>query len=603
MVKAFSHALPPGLSDLGKAMQLPEDQRKLVDGRKLVLKFCKPAPESRKVRRYTRETHPEEWARLIEYAKQDVAAMRRLYNLMPSYNWTETEIALWHLDQKINDRGFQVDVELAKAGSDMADTEKATYAERVRVLTGGFVLGPSKREDMLLYLRSHFDKDLPDLTKDTITRLLKRNDLDPAYRELLSIRLSANKTSTAKYAALLAATNTDARFRGGLQFAGAARTRRFAGRIFQPQNLPSRGLPPHTEVEDYIACLKNGTHDLLFDDLMLFGAAAIRGLVVAPEGKKLAVADLSNIEGRLLAWVAQEDWKIQAFYDYDAGTGPDLYNITAVSIIGGDPWKVAKKDRNVFGKVPDLASGYQGSVPGYQQFAHAYGVRFADYWDTIQEKVDAVHIRKAQDSVSQKWAKQQIESLGISELEWVASESCKLAWRARHPKTVAFWNKIETACKDSLRNPGEVMSVNRMRVATKRINGHTWLLIRLPSGRFLTYFDPKLVDGEYGEGLSYMSMASDEGSTSRAWIRTFTHGGKLTGNICQTLAGDLLKDAMPAIENAGYQIVMTVHDEVVAETTYGTSDELATIMATNPSWADGLPLSAAGFDCLRYRKD
>jgi DNA polymerase len=607
MVMALCHALPGALADSNKALGMSVDFSKLADGHKLVMKFCKPAPKNHKVRRYTRQTSTNDWLRYMEYCNQDVSAMRHEWKLTPNMNYNAAEVALWHLDQQINDRGFQADVELAHAGAAAADVEKTVLGQRLRFLTNEIVDGPTKREALLAYLNAVFKLDLPDLTKDTLEQRLKQGGLDPVCREIMEVRLAANKTSTAKYAALVTALGDDGRFRGGLQFAGAARTRRFAGRIFQPQNLPSRGLPPAARIEGYIAALKARTHDLIYDDLMLLGAASLRGLVVAPKGKKLVVADLSNIEGRILAWVAGEGWKLNAFREYDAGTGPDLYNITATSIIGGDPWKVSKTNRNVFGKVPDLASGYRGGVPGYQTFAQAYNVRMADYWPTIQANIAEAHVLRAQDSVSQPWAIAQINSLDISELEWIACETVKLAWRARHPATVQFWKDIQEAAIAATRNPGTVYPCGRLQVLARNSKaGHLWLYIKLPSGKYLTYFEPRVSPGDYGDSLTYMTLASEDGKTSsRAWCRTYTHGGKLTGNVCQTLAGDLLKENMPAIEAAGYQIVLSVHDEIVAEapdTPEYNADHLSALLATNPDWADGLPLAAAGFETYRYAK-
>lgn len=610
MVKALCHALPGAMADSNKALGMDVNSSKLADGHKLVMKFCKPAPKNHKATRYTRETSPVEWARFMLYCDQDVTAMRHEWFLIPALNWTEREIALWHLDQKINDRGFYTDMELAHAGASAADVEKKILTERMVELTSGVVAGPTKREALLVYLNAKYGTALPDLTKDTLEQKLKGGGLNPAARELMEIRLAANKTSTAKYAALVEAVGPDHRFRGGLQFAGAARTRRFAGRIFQPQNLPSRGLPKPAVIEGYIEALKLGIHDVLYDDLMLLGAASLRGLVMAPPGKKLDVADLSNIEGRILAWVAGEEWKLQAFRDYDAGIGPDLYNITAVGIIGGDPWKVSKSNRNAFGKVPDLSGGYRGGVASYQTFGKAYGIRMADYWDTIQANVDPVHIAKAEESINKAWAKKQITELEISNLEWLASETCKLAWRARHPATVAFWTAIQDAAIAAVKNHGEKYHVGRLTVLARKSSrsGHLWLYIKLPSGKYLTYLEPEVSEeGSFGESLTYMSLASEDGkTTSRQWRRTYTHGGKLTGNICQTLAGDLLKDRMPAIEAAGYELVLTVHDEVIAEvpdTAEFNAERLASLLATNPDWADGLPLAAAGFETYRYRKD
>ena len=319
--------------------------------------------------------------------------------------------------------------------------------------------------------------------------------------------------------------------------------------------------------------------------------------------KKLVVADLSNIEGRVLAWVAQEHWKLQAFKDYDAGTGPDLYNITAVSIIGGDPWKVEKKNRNAFGKVPDLASGYQGGVAGYQTFARAYGLKMSDFWDTIQTMVAPEHVRKARQNFTE-WGTGQLDRLEIDETEWVASETCKLAWRARHPATSKFWYDLGGAAKKAIRSPGVVFAVGpfiKLRLVANK--GQRWLVVKLPSGRFLTYFEPHLTDDG---SIAYWGESAEEGKTTRQWVRVFTHGGKMTGNVCQTIARDILAPAIATAEAKGYLPILTVHDEVLTEvpdTDDFTAQGLVDILAANPEWAPGLPLAAAGFETYRYHKD
>jgi DNA polymerase len=268
---------------------------------------------------------------------------------------------------------------------------------------------------------------------------------------------------------------------------------------------------------------------------------------------------------------------------------------------------VKKGDRNVFGKVPDLASGFRGGASGFQTFARAYGVRMADHWETIQANIDAVHVARAQDAATQPWALAQIADLEISEAEWIASETCKLAWRARHPATVALWAHLQEACHNAVQNPNTSFKAGRWlsaRCVTHK--GHEWLLVKLPSGRYLTYFEPKLVQGDYGQALTYMADASEAGSTSRQWRRTFTHGGKLTANATQTLARDLLVDSITRAEEAGYEVVLSVHDELIAEVPDSPSfsaDGLGAIMATVPAWAPGLPLAAAGFETDRYRKE
>lgn len=603
MAQALSHALPAGLSELCEVLKVPEDLAKIKEGKKLIHLFCKPQPANRKVRRASRHTHPDEWERFKKYAANDIEAMRECARRMPTWNWNESAIAEWHLDQAINDRGFYVDRELTQAGAIAAKQEKERIGVRFRELTNDEVDRPSLRAQFMEYLNTRFGLHLVDTRGDTFKQLIKTAQLEPDCVELMQLSIASNKTSTAKYAKLHPSICSDGRFRGAAQFAGAGRTRRWAGRGPQFQNLPSRGLPPAEEIEDYIETLKAGVHDLFFDNLMLFGAAALRGTVIAPENKKLVVSDLSNIEGRMLAWLANERWKLKAFEEYDRGVGPDLYNITAVSIIGGDPWNVEKKNRNVFGKVPDLASGYRGGVVGYQTFARAYNVRMADYWDTIQEMIAPKFIEKAKENL-ERWGHTQLEELEISELEWLASETCKLAWRARHPATCKLWYDLQDACTSAITNWGETFSAGlylKVRCVTQ--HGQRWMLIRLPSGRFLTYFDPAV---QQDGAITYWGEASEEGSTVRAWVKCYTHGGKLTGNCCQTLARDQLAAAMPVAAARGYTPILTVHDELIAETPDTdefTAEGLAEILATNQSWNKTLPLAAAGFEAYRYKKD
>lgn len=565
MAMALSHALPASLGDLCSVLGVPEDLAKHKDGKKLVGLFTRPQPANRKLRRATRETHPDEWARFKAYAANDIVAMRECVRRMPRWNWSPEAIAEWHCDQRINERGFAVDRELTQAGAAAAIAEKDRIAARFRELTNDVVERPSQRQQFMTYLNQRFGLTLDNTRGDTFQQELKNPNLDPVCAELMKLSMAANKTSTAKYAALEPAIQADNRFRGGLQFAGAGRTRRWAGRLFQPQNLPSRGLPDAEEIEHYIEMLKLGCHDLFYENLMLFGAAALRGIVIAPPGKKLEVADLSNIEGRMLAWVSGEDWKLQAFREFDAGTGPDLYNVTAVSIIGGDPWKVSKKNRNVFGKVPDLASGYMGGVSGYQTFARAYGVRMADYWDVIQQMIDPAHVAKAKENLK-SWGRSQVESLEISELEWVASETCKLAWRARHPATVRFWHGLQDAAKNAIRDWGSVFHVGKhIRLKGVTHKGQRWLCVKLPSGRYLTYFDPQLVNengdvirqpGAYTAdqlrrtSITYMGEAAEEGKTTRQWVRVWTHGGKMTGNC--------LSESAKVLTNSGAKRIVDV---------------------------------------------
>lgn len=279
MTQAYQHALPGSLDELGRVLGLSEDQRKLKEGKKLINMFCKPAPSNRKANRYTRENKPEEWGRFKAYAIQDIDTMRAIRRRLPRWNWQADDIANWHLDQKINDRGFKVDLELVEAGARAATSEKAQLADRFAELTEG--LRPTQRDRVKEYINGTYGLNIGGTAKHFLKPLLDSDATPNELKEICNLILSANKTSTAKYAAMAEAVSTDGRFRGGLQFAGAQRTRRWAGRVFQPQNLVSRGIPKEEYVNAYIEALKAGIHREMFDDLMLYGAAALRGIIVA----------------------------------------------------------------------------------------------------------------------------------------------------------------------------------------------------------------------------------------------------------------------------------------------------------------------------------
>lgn len=613
MVKAYSHAFPGSLDQLGRILGLPEDKTKIAEGKKLIQRFCKPAPSNHKADRYDHTTHPEEWERFKRYAAMDIEAMREVDKRLPAWNWKDSDIALYHLDQRINDRGFKVDQELTAAGAQAAKVDRARLAHEFIDLTEGHVEKPTQRAKFCAYLNHRFNLGIDNTRADTFRDMLENDEhLDWRCRRLMEISILSNKTSTAKYATLAPAVSSDGRFRGGLQFRGAARTRRWAGRTFQPQNLPSRGLPAQRSIDLYIKALKANCHDFLFEDQMLFGSAALRGVVTAPEGKKLCVSDLSNIEGRILAYLAGEKWKTEAFFDYDAGKGPDLYNITATSILGGDPYKVPKATRNVFGKVPDLAFGYEGGYGACQTFAKVYGVQMGDHWETIAANVDPKLIASAKANWA-SWGEE--KNPDADPHEWRASEVVKLAWRSRHPKTKDLWKACKEAAVLAIQNPGKVFRAGpHLKFSTRQHAGKNYLLCRLPSGKFLCYFEPevsvrkkKTKDGgeRTEETITYMGIDSTAtGGMFGKWQRLYTYGGKIVENACQSLAMDVLAHNMPIVEAAGFLIILLVHDEDVCEAPEDADvDELSALMSRVPPWLPDFPLAAAGFETDRYRKD
>ena len=355
MVLALSHGLPASLGQLCDVLNVPQDKAKDKAGKKLIHLFTKPCPKNWKLRRATRETHPDEWNAFIEYARLDVDAMRDVHGRLPHWNDTDHERNLWITDQRINDRGIAVDLDFARSALRAFDRASRTLATRAAHLTGGSVTSTTQRQRLLDHFKDKLNFEPEDLTRATLGNLLS-GDLDPEVRELLEIRQQAAATSPAKYTVLLNGTSRDGRLRGLIQFCGAARTGRDAGRLFQPQNLPrSPDWFDDVVQETTVAAFKADCEDIIWDNVSERCAFGVRGALVAPVGRKLVIADLSNIEGRVLAWLAGENWKIEAFKAYDRGDGHDLYKVTAGRILDKDPADITKSERQSMGKVPELA--------------------------------------------------------------------------------------------------------------------------------------------------------------------------------------------------------------------------------------------------------
>lgn len=264
MVQALSHSLPGALDSLCEIFQVDQDKAKDKAGKQLIQLFCKPRPKNSKERRATAETHPEKWAEFVAYAKNDILAMREIRRKMPKWNYRNGELALWHLDQKINDRGVCIDLELAEGAVRAVDRAQAKLAKQTQKMTNGEVEAATQRDAMLKHILNAYGVSLPDLQKSTLERRLNDDSLPVAVRELLAVRLQASTTSTAKYKTLLNATSSDGRLRGTLQFNGASRTGRWAGRLFQPQNLARESMP-YKEIEFGIQAIKANCEDFFYD--------------------------------------------------------------------------------------------------------------------------------------------------------------------------------------------------------------------------------------------------------------------------------------------------------------------------------------------------
>jgi len=592
MVQALAHGLPGALGTLCEIFKIDKELAKDKAGKTLIQLFCKPKSKSHKLRRAISETHPEKWQKFCDYARNDVEAMRQIHKRLPKWNYRGSELTLWRLDQRINERGFQVDTELAQRAIETVKRTQDKLKLRTSEITKGKLFSVSERDKFLLYLLGQYGVDLPNMRASTLEKRLDDNNLPEGVKELLRIRLQVCTTSAAKYNTLLKAVSSDGRLRGTLQFCGASRTGRWSGRTFQPQNLPSKNLPPQEEIEKSIELIRHGVIDLVSEDkIMKMISASLRGCIIAPKGRKLVVSDLSNIEGRVACWLAGEKWKIQAFRDFDKGTGTDLYKLAYAKAFQVEPENVTKSQRQV-GKVMELALGYEGGVGAFVTFATVYGINLSELaekaWPTIPG------IIKEETRNMWEWAVERKRTFDMEEKTFKTCDAFKRLWRKAHPQIISYWEELADEVKMAVFNPDKTRKCRKLKI---RRDG-SWLRIGLPSGRALCYSAPKINQKD----ITYMGV----NQTTHKWSRLKTYGGKLFENVCQAVARDVMASNMPRIENYGYEIILSVHDEIITEVPDNAmynGAELDRLLAYSPEWAPDLPLVAGGFEALRYRKD
>jgi len=591
MVRAYAHGLPGSLAVLCGLYNLGQEKSKASNGHRLIHLFCKPRPKNNKLKRATRFSHPNEWKDFVDYARLDVVSMRELYYKLPRRNHTKQELVIWRLDQGINDRGFFIDTELVESALKMVDVEQKHLRKMTKEKTQGALESTTQRDAFLAHILEVYKVELPDAKAVTIQKRIDDPSLPNGMKELLRLRLSATTSSTAKYKKLSKCVSSDGRLRGTLQFDGAARTRRWAGRLFQPHNLPRPSFSSE-EVERGIAALKAGCADLIYDNVMAVTSSALRGCVAASKGRKLVVSDLSNIEGRIQAWIAGEEWKLQAFRAFDNGRGHDLYKLAYAKMFRVNPEDITKNQRQI-GKTSELAGGYGGGVGAFVTFATSFNIDLDLLAEEAYPLMPSRILTEAEGMW--EWAKARERTLGIAKKTFIVMDSFKRQWREAHPAISSYWQIIEGAVRNAISRKNTVFSVKGMKVESQG----AWLYILMPSGRSLCYPNPRIdEDGQ----ILFKGMDP----YTRKWGQLGTYGGKIFENLCQSLARDVLADNMCLVQDAGYDIVLTVHDEVICDTP--DSDEfnpvhLSGLLSHVPDWAEGLPLAAAGFEGCRYRKD
>lgn len=623
MVMAYQAGLPGSLKELCEVFHLSKDKAKDADGSRLIQIFCKPLPSTWKLDRATSKTHPEEWAKFVNYCRLDIESMREVYKKLPAFNRTAKERELQVLDATINMRGIGVDVEFAEAAIATAERAKKDIDKQVFKLTDGRVVTAGQRDALIQFFFDKYGWQLKDMRKSELEKRMEDPDIPAEMKELIGLRLMGTKTSVQKYKRVVQGA-VDGRLRGCMQFRGASRTGRISGRTFQPQNLPRPLIKSQAEIEEIIEDTKLGILEICYDDVSVPLSSAIRSVIVPAAGNRLCVADFSNVEGRVLAWLAGEEWKLEAFREFDTlqtksgawalpyrdgwfqewavnakgdfiHKGHDLYKLTYARTFGIKPEDVTKDQRQM-GKVLELALGYQGGPGAFATFAMNFGMDLDELAKTTEATIEESYWIESMGML--KWAKEKKLIRGMSQKAWVACNAIKSAWRKANSEIESFWYSLAKACQSAIKAKGVAFSAGRI---VCKVSGN-YLLMRLPSGRYLVYPAPRLPEEDEMCDFTFMGV----NQYTKKWERIPTYSGKLAENSVQGAACDLLLEAGPRLEAAGYHIVMSVHDEYITEIKDDNTRnhrEMEKIMSDLPDWADGLPLVAAGFEAARYRKD
>lgn len=558
MVQAYTLGLPGSLEAVGKALKMPEDKMKLSIGKQLIRYFCKPCKPSKANGGRTRnrpEDAPEKWKEFVEYNRQDVESERAIRKKIEKFFPNETERKLWCLDQQINDNGVLIDKPLVSAAIKLDAEIKADALEEARQISG--MVNPNSNTQLLDWFENMEGWRPDTLDKEARADILsKKTEVSKDTYQVIFLKNLLSKTSVKKYEAMQGAVCDDGRVHGMLQFYGAARTGRWAGRLVQLHNLPQNHLDDLDEARQLMRAGDLEMLQVFYDNPSDILSQLIRTAFVAPEGSRFIVADFSAIEARVIAWLADEKWRLEAF-----AAGEDIYCASASQMFHVPVVKHGiNGELRAKGKIAELACGYGGGINALNAFG--------------------------------------AEKMGISAAD---ADSIIKQWRKASPHIVAMWGEVEKAAKQAIRNKNTKVSYKH---GISFVSESGLLFITLPSGRRIAYVKPRIIQEEMN-GREKESIAYEGTTLSGGWGRVFTWGGKMVENIVQATARDCLAAAMMRLDLAGYKIVMHVHDEVILEMPYGDGslDEATAIMGAPLDWAPGLSLRADGYETEYYRKD
>ena len=558
MIHAYYAGYPGGLDKVGKAMGFENDKKKSATGKALIRLFsvpCKPTKRNGGRTRNLPYHEPEKWELYKEYNRQDVVAEMSIKEKLEGIKLPKFEWKLWHTDVRMNAEGIKVDSELVESALFVSDTWNEYLLNEAKGLTG--LENPNSTVQLLKWLKDK-GTNAENLQKETVKNLIRETEGD--IKRVLEIRQELSKTSTKKYVAMKDALCEDGRVRGLLQFYGANRTGRWAGRLVQVQNLPRNYLSDLDDARNMVKRRDLLTLDILYDNIPDTLSQLIRTAFVPEEGKKFVIADFSAIEARVIAWLAREQWRTEVFR-----THGKIYEASASQMFGVPIESIAKSKENYHlrqkGKIAELALGYQGG-PGAL---------------TAMGAID----------------------MGLTQEE--LPEIVRM-WRNSNRRIVDLWYSLGNAAVDVIES-GSRVAVKDLLLSREGdlANGMDFFTITLPSGRKLYYANPGTRENSWGsQVITYKSS----NQTSGKWETTDTYGGKLTENVVQAIARDCLAVSIKRLTEKGFKIVMHIHDEVVIEAPMEiTVDEVCEIMGQDIEWADGLILRADGFETSYYKKD
>lgn len=549
MVHGLYCGLIGGLGKIGEALGLPADKQKDKIGSTLIQKFCVPGKNGKPV---TPAQEPEKWQLFKKYCMQDVVTEMEVERRLSAFPVPDGVQAEWEQDMRVNVAGVRLDMDLAEGAVAFSDAETDGLIAQAQAVTG--LKNPNSPAQMKRWLSDQLGEEITSTNKATVEELLEREELPIKVRKALELRQRLGKTSVSKYKAMLECVCPDGRIRGLLQFYGAARTGRWAGRLVQMQNLPRNYIDDLDYARDLVKSGRVEELAFVFGNVPDTLSQLIRTAFIPAEGHRFVVADFSAIEARVIAWLAGETWRMDAF-----AKGEDIYCASASHIFGvpvvkhGENGHLRQK-----GKVAELACGYGGSVGAMK----AMGA----------------------DNMTDEEIKQIVDD-----------------WRKASPHIVRLWYQLEQAAMDALRT-GQAVGTHGLvfRYEGDYTGGLRFLTIELPSGRKLFYCNPFFGLNRFGnESIHYY------GANTGKWTELETYGGKLTENVVQAIARDCLAAAMKNLEMAGYRIVMHIHDEVILDVPEDEAclEHACLLMCQRIPWAPGLLLNAAGFVGEYYKKD